>query len=79
MNPSIKSQAIDQGGKGLAASLITYLLVKYGMDTELIFIVMPVITLLLAFVSSKIGDPTIASFFSSTPVVEIEVDAAPGD
>ena len=40
---------------------------------------MPVITLLLAFVSSKIGDPTIASFFSSTPVVEIEVDAAPED
>lgn len=74
MNPPIKSQAVDQAGKGFVASLITYLLVKYGMDTELIFIVMPVITLLLAWISSKIGDPTIASFFSATPVVEIEVE-----
>jgi hypothetical protein len=47
------------------------------MDTELIFIVMPVITILLAWISSKIGDPTIASFFSATPVVEIEVDEVP--
>lgn len=74
MNPTIKTQAIDQGGKGLIASLATYLLVEFGMDTELIFIVMPAITVLLAWISSRIGDPTIASFFNPTPVVEIEVD-----
>lgn len=79
MNPSIKSQTIDQAGKGLVASLITYLLVKLGMDATLVLIVMPAITILLAWISSKIGDPTIASFFSSTPIVEIAVEPAPED
>lgn len=64
MNPSIKSQAADQAGKSVIASLISYLLVKYGMDAELVILTMPVIIVLLAWISTKIGDPTIASFFS---------------
>ena len=70
VNPSIKSQSLDQAGKSVVASLITYLLVKYGMDVELVVIVMPVLTVLLAWISSKIGDPTIASFFGGGAVEE---------
>jgi len=67
MNPTIKSQAADQAGKSLVATLVTYLLVKYGnMDVELVLIIMPALTLLFAWLSSKIGDPTIASFFGGS-------------
>ena len=68
MNPSIKSQAVDQAGKGVVASIISYLLVKWGMDAELVILLMPAIVVVLAFISSKIGDPTIASFFSGNVV-----------
>jgi hypothetical protein len=67
MNPTIKSQTADQTSKSLVATLITYLLIKYAkMETDLIFIIMPALTLLLAWISSKIGDPTIASFFGGS-------------
>jgi hypothetical protein len=72
MNPSIKNQAVDQAGKGVVASAISYLLVKWGMDAELVIILMPAIIVLLAFISSKIGDPTIASFFGDKVVTETE-------
>jgi hypothetical protein len=72
MNPSIKSQAVDQAGKSVVASAISYLLIKWGMDAELVIILMPAIVVLLAFISSKIGDPTIASFFSGNVVTETE-------
>jgi hypothetical protein len=70
MNTSIKAQAIDQGSKSVIASIISYVLVKYGMDAGLVILVMPVIVLVLAWISSKIGDPTIASFFSGSAPVE---------
>jgi hypothetical protein len=70
MNPSIKAQAVDQGSKSVIASIISYVLVKYGMDAGLVILVMPIVVVVLAWVSSKIGDPTIASFLSGSASVE---------
>ena len=50
MNPSIKSQTVDQAGKSVVASAMSYLLIKWGMDAELVIILMPAIVVLLAFV-----------------------------
>ena len=67
MNPTIKSQTADQAGKSLVATFVTYLLVKYAkMEIDLVIIIMPALTVLLAWISSKIGDPTIASFFGGS-------------
>lgn len=70
MNPSIKVQAADQASKSVIASIISYVLVKYGMDAGLVILVMPIIVVILAWISSKIGDPTIASFFNGSAPVE---------
>jgi hypothetical protein len=40
------------------------------MDAGLVILVMPIIVVVLAWVSSKIGDPTIASFLSGSASVE---------
>jgi len=66
------AQTVDQVGKGSLAALANYLLVKAGMDPELIVIIFPSILIVLSWLSTKIGDPTIASFLgfpvsSSTP------------
>lgn len=79
MNPTIKSQAADQTSKSLVATLISYLLIEYGkMEVDLVLIIMPALTLLLAWASSKIGDPTIASFFAGpAPVATPETPEVP--
>ena len=78
MNPTIKTQAADQAGKSLVATLITYLLIKYAdMDMDLVLIIMPALTILLAWISSRIGDPTIASFFGGTGSVSETPEVPP--
>jgi len=56
------SQTVDQVTKGGLAAFINYLLVKAGMDPELVVIIFPSILIVLAWLSTKIGDPQIASF-----------------
>ena len=44
--------------------IITYLGIKYNVDPALLAMSMPLISAVLAFISSKIGDPHIAAFVS---------------
>jgi len=60
-----KSQVGDQMAKGGVMGLVVYFANKGNIDPELLAICMPLIAGVMAFVSSKIGDPAIASFFES--------------
>lgn len=58
----MKTQTADQTLKGAIAALVMYIALKLGADGELVLLLTPVVTGLLAWMSKKVGDPTIASF-----------------
>jgi len=58
-----KSQVGDQMAKGGIMALVVYFANKGDIDPELVAICMPLIAGIMAVVSTKIGDPAIASFF----------------
>jgi len=60
-----RSQTTDQASKAGVLGIVTYLLMKANTDPALIAMAMPVIGGLLAWASTKIGDPELASFFGS--------------
>lgn len=62
MNGATK-QAADQTVKGGILGIAVYWAHSANVDPALIAMCMPLATALLAFVSSKINDPHLASFF----------------
>lgn len=62
MNGATK-QAADQTVKGGLLGIGVYFAHNANVDPALIAMCMPLATALLAFVSSKINDPHLASFF----------------
>jgi hypothetical protein len=56
-------QRSDQTFKGAVAALVAYVLIQFGADDALVLVVTPVVTGLLAILSTKVGDPEMASFF----------------
>lgn len=58
-----KSQVGDQMAKGGVMALVVYFANKGDIDPELVAICMPLIAGVMALISSKIGDPAVASFF----------------
>lgn len=60
-----KPQVTDQAAKGGAMGLFVYFANKANLDPALIALAMPLIGAVFAFVSTKIGDPQIASFFGN--------------
>ena len=65
MNKVSKSQTTDQVAKGGIMGLFVYASNKWNMDPGLVALLLPMIGAVLAVASSKIGDPTIASFFDT--------------
>lgn len=62
MNGATK-QAADQTVKGGILGIVVYLAHNANVDPALIAMCMPLATALLAYISSKINDPHLASFF----------------
>jgi hypothetical protein len=62
MNGATK-QAADQTVKGGLLGIGVYLAHNANVDPALIAMCMPLATALLAFISSKVSDPHLASFF----------------
>ena len=60
-----KLQIADQTFKGGIQGVICYFLWKSSLDRELIFMLMPIISTVLAWISTKIGDPDLACLFIS--------------
>jgi hypothetical protein len=65
---STKSQNLDQAVKGGALGVWVYFATKWNLDAEAIAVLTPAIALGLAWLSTKIGDPTVASFIAKKPV-----------
>lgn len=58
----MRGQTADQTLKGAVAALVMYVATKLGADSQLVLLLTPVITGLLAWASKKVGDPDLASF-----------------
>ena len=62
MKQSTRQQTADQSLKGGVAGIIIFLLAKNNADPVFIAMATPVIDGVLSWVSTKIGDPQVASF-----------------
>lgn len=60
-----KATAADGAVKGGAMGVVVYLCDKYSIDPMLTALAMPLVAAALAWVSTKIGDPAVASFFTA--------------
>lgn len=60
-----KMQMTDQAAKGGILGILVYLANKANLDPEFIALCMPVIAGFLAWGSTKIGDPELASFLDA--------------
>lgn len=58
-----KLQIADQTLKGGIQGVICYFLWKSNLERELIFMLMPISSTVLAWISTKIGDPELACLF----------------
>tara|TARA_B110000503_G_scaffold69465_1_gene108264 strand:- start:3778 stop:3996 length:219 start_codon:yes stop_codon:yes gene_type:complete len=56
-------QIADQTLKGGLQGVICYFLWKSKLDRELIFMIIPITSTVLAWISTKIGDPELACLF----------------
>lgn len=59
-----KSQLSDQSLKGAVLGLISYFAFKADLDPAMIAMSTPVVAALLAYASTRIGDPDAASFLA---------------
>ncbi len=64
MKTKINPQTKDQTAKGAAIGIFVYFASKYNLDPELVALLVPVLTGVFAWVSTKTGDKEIASFFN---------------
>ena len=58
-----RRQIGDQSTKGAALGLCVYIMVKQDFDPMLIALLVPIISTVFAWVSTKIGDPDLACLF----------------
>lgn len=61
---AVNTQVTDQTIKGTAVGAIAYFLAKFNIDPGAQAAIMPVVITGLAWLSTKIGDPTQASFLA---------------
>lgn len=61
---AVNTQVTDQTIKGAAVGAVAYFLAKFNIDPGAQAAIMPVIITGLAWLSTKIGDPTQASFLA---------------
>lgn len=57
-------QTTDQTLKGAIAAFMIFLATKFGVSSDIVLVAIPVVTGVLAWLSQKVGDPTIASFLN---------------
>lgn len=56
-------QTADQTLKGAVIALVTYVAYKYGADMQLVALAIPVVSGLMAWISTKIGNKNTACLF----------------
>ena len=60
-----KMQLTDQAAKGGVLGILVYLANKANLDQEFVALCLPVLAGILAWASTKIGDPELASFLDT--------------
>jgi len=63
MDNNAKLQTADQTLKGAIIGLVTYVAYKYGWDMQLIALSIPVVSGVLAYISTLIGNRKTACLF----------------
>jgi hypothetical protein len=56
-------QTADQTLKGAVIALVTYVAYKYDLDMELIALAIPVVSGVMAWISTKVGNKNTACLF----------------
>ena len=67
MQSDAKLQTADQTLKGAVVGLATYVAYKYGWDMQLIALSIPVVSGVLAYVSTLVGNRNTACVFVKKP------------
>ena len=67
MNNDAKLQTADQTLKGAVIGLVTYVAYKYGWDMQLIALSIPVVSGVLAYISTLVGNRNTACVFVKKP------------
>ena len=67
MNSDAKLQTADQTLKGAIVGLVTYVAYKYGWDMQLIALGIPVVSGVLAYFSTLVGNRNTACVFVKKP------------
>jgi hypothetical protein len=63
MNRDAQLQTADQTLKGAIIGLVTYVAYKYDMDMQLIALAIPVVSGILAYISTLVGNKKTACLF----------------
>jgi hypothetical protein len=63
MDNNAKLQTADQTLKGAIIALVTYVAYKKGWDMQLVALAIPVVSGILAIISTKIGNKSTACLF----------------
>ena len=63
MDKQAQLQTADQTLKGAIIGLVTYVAYKYDMDMQLIALAIPVVSGLLAYISTLVGNKKTACLF----------------
>ena len=63
MNENAKLQTADQTLKGAIIALVTYVGYKRGWDMQLVAFAIPVVSGVLAYISTRIGNKNTACLF----------------
>lgn len=71
MSAKTGSQITDQTIKGAIVGVATYLFAKWNMDAGLQAALIPAITAVLAYASTKVGDKGTASFLAKVKPTDI--------
>ena len=63
MNRDAQLQTADQTLKGAIIGLVTYVAYKYDMDMQLLALAIPVVSGILAYISTLVGNKKTACLF----------------
>jgi hypothetical protein len=63
VDQNAKLQTADQTLKGAIIGLVTYVAYKYDLDMQLIALAIPVVSGVLALISTKVGNRSTACLF----------------
>jgi hypothetical protein len=72
---AVSNQIGDQTLKGAVVGVVAYVLNRLNVGAEAQAAFLPLVLWALALVSTKVGDPNVASFLAKAPELKPEIEA----